>query len=93
VLLQNDTEGNLLQQLIVWLPTGKGFSKNRLVRPEPVVASPFVVWVTPPGRSRKWDGSAAVNITHESFVYEKMEAVAWQFYLLSGKFRSLQTGN
>jgi hypothetical protein len=92
-LLQNDAEGNLHRQLIVWLPTGTSFSKIVLVRPAPVVADPFVVWMAPPGKSHEWDGGPATNITHESFVYAKMEAIAWQFYLLSGRFHSLQTAN
>jgi len=44
-LLHNDTDGKLLQQLIVWLRTGTSFSKIVLVRPVPVVAGPFVVWM------------------------------------------------
>jgi len=92
-LLLNDVDGNLLQQLIVWLRSGTSFSKIVLIRPVPVVAGPFVVWMAPPGESRQWDGGSAVNITHESFVYEKMEAIAWQFYLLNGTFHSLQTAN
>ena len=92
-LLQNDADGKLQQQLMVWLRTGTGFAKTVLARPNPVVAGPFVVWTTPPGKSRAWDAGQPVDITHESFVYEKIEAVAWQFYLLNGTFHSLQSAN
>ncbi len=91
-LLRNDA-GGLRQQLIVWLRTGSSFTKIVLVRPDPVVAGLFVVWITPPGKSREWDGAQTVNVTHESFVYEKMQAIAWQFRLLNGTFHRLQTAD
>jgi hypothetical protein len=77
----SDPDSNLLQQLIAWLWTGTNLSKIVLFLPDLVVAGPCVMWMAPPGAVRKWDGGTTVNITHESFGHEKMQAIAWQFYL------------
>ncbi len=90
-LLKNGTGRELLQQLIVWLWAEGHFSAITLVGPRAIVAGPFVVWMTPPGKAFGIDGKRPIRIVHDSFVYEKMEAVATQYYYLNGRFHTLQT--
>jgi hypothetical protein len=90
-LLKNDADGKLLEQFVVWLWAGDHFSAVVLVRPTEVVGGPFVVWRVPPGRSAGVDRRRPVSIAHDSFIYEKMEAIATQFYYVNGKFRTIQT--
>jgi hypothetical protein len=90
-LLKEDANGGLFQQLVVWLWAGGHLSSTVLVGPTPVVAGPFVVWMAPPGKSVGVDGQPPVMFAHDSFIYEKMEAIATQFYYLNGRFRKLQT--
>ena len=89
-LLQNGPGGKMLEQLVVMFSAGRQFSRITLVKPTAVI-SPFVVWVAPPGKYSGVDGTPPVRIPHDSFVYEKMEATARQFFYRNGGFRSLLT--
>ncbi len=53
------------------------------------LTTPMVVWTVLPGVYRDENTGRDVHISTQSITYEKMEAVATQFYLKHGKIRSL----
>lgn len=89
-LLRNQPSGELEEQLIVLLPEGNSFRRTVVVKPTTVVG-PFVIWKVPPGKYQGVDKAKAVQIAHDSFIYEKIEAYARQYYYDDGHLRSIVT--
>lgn len=55
--------------------------------------APSVVWKTGPGVAREFETGKQVRIPNESFVFEKMEASATQYFVRSGKIETLLISN
>ena len=91
-LLRNQRSGGLQEQLVVLVPEGNSFRSQVVVKPTTVV-SPFVIWKVPPGKYKGVDQDNTVQIAHDSFIYEKMEAYATQYYYDEGRLRSIVTAN
>ena len=51
--------------------------------------APSVVWKAGPGDARAFGTGKRIRIPNESFVFEKMEASATQYFLRSGKIETL----
>jgi hypothetical protein len=84
--------GQLFEQLVLFAAYGPGRYRVVAVRPTEVV-SPFVVWVAPPGTYSGVEQGGNIKIANDSFVYEKLEAFATQYYLDRGRLRSLVSSN
>lgn len=57
------------------------------------MVSPFVIWKVAPGIYKELDHDKTIHISHDSFVYEKMEAYATQYYYENGRWNSIVTAN
>ena len=91
-LIRDQPSGRILEQLIILAPEGDSFRRAVLIKPTNVV-SPFVVWKVPPGKYKGVDQGKTVQIVHDSFVYEKLEAYATQYYYDGGRLHSIVTAN
>jgi len=91
-LVRNQSSGGLEEQLIVLFPKGNSFKSTVVVKPT-IVVGPFVIWKAPPGKYQGADKAGIVQIAHDSFIYEKMEAYARQYYYDDGHLRSIVTAN
>jgi len=91
-LVRSQPSGALQEQLIVLLPEANSFRRTVVVKPTTVVG-PFVIWRVPPGKYQGVDNAGTVQIAHDSFIYEKMEAYARQYYYDAGHLRSIVTAN
>ena len=91
-MIHNQRSGKLLEQLLILIPEGKSFKRTILVKPTAVV-SPFVVWKLSPGKYKGVDQEQSIEIPHDSFVYEKIEAFATQYYYDDGHLHSIVTAN
>ncbi len=89
-LIRKNPSGKLEEQLLLLAPKGRTLSRLVVVRPT-LVVSPFVVWRVPPGKYSGVDKDESVSVEHDSFVYEKIEATATQYYFVNGHLRSLLT--
>lgn len=78
-LIHKGPTTGILEQLIVLEPVGTSFRQMIAVKPTKVI-SPFVVWRVPPGNYQGVEDEKPMQISNDSFVYEKMEAYATQFY-------------
>jgi hypothetical protein len=88
-LVKRNPDSTYLERVLAF-PAGSDETSPTVLIPSARVISPFVVWKVPPGRYRGVDGGS-VLIRWESFVYEKIESVATQYYWLGGRFHSFQT--
>lgn len=84
--------GRFLEQVIMLAAEGGSFRRTAVTKPISVV-SPFVIWKLPPGKYKEVDQGETVQIIRNSFVYEKIEAYATQFYYVDGRLRSIVTAN
>ena len=91
-LIRNQPSGRILEQLIVLSPEGDSFRRTTVIAPTDVV-SPFVVWKVAPGNYKGVYQDKTVRIAHDSFVYEKMEAYATQYYYIGNRLHSIVTAN
>lgn len=57
------------------------------------MVNPFVIWKVAPGIYKELDHDKTIHISHDSFVYEKMEAYATQYYYENGRWNSIVTAN
>lgn len=87
-LLHSSSTGQHTEELLLLVPIGASYSRKTVVGPTRVV-SPFVVWKLPPGRYKALYTKSAVFIPLDSFVYEKMEATATQYFMRDGRLRSI----
>jgi len=91
-MIRNQPSGQILEQLLMLVPEGNSFKPTIVVKPTSVV-SPFVVWKVTPGTYKAVDQDRSVKLSHDSFVYEKMETYATQYYYEKGRLRSIVTAN
>lgn len=84
--------GHYVEQLVLLRPSGSTYSHVVVNGPARVV-SPLVVWSLPPGTYAGSGDGLRVTIGTDSFVYEKLEASAVQYYLVGGQLHSLVTGD
>jgi hypothetical protein len=77
-LIQRDAQNNLSEKLLI-ITQKKDHSETALVVPPTPVTDPFVVWKLPAGHYAGIDGTRA-SISRESFVFEKINSSAKQFY-------------
>jgi len=91
-LMRSQQSGGLQEQLVTLTQDGELLKTNVVVAPTNVT-SPFVVWKVPPGTYKGVDQNKIVRIVNDSFVYEKMEAYARQYYYDNGRVRSIVTAN
>jgi hypothetical protein len=91
-LLKGHSPGKYIEQLRLIMPVSNSLSLISVVTPTQV-STPFVVWTVPPGRSTGMGGEPVVNLRTDSFVYEKMEASATQYYFRDGQLHTLHTAN
>jgi|SRR5579864_6753224 len=91
-MIRKEPSGKYVEQLVLLITRNGVFSRLIVVSPTSVV-SPFVVWTVPPGKYKGADQHTIVSVPHESFVYEKMEAFATQYYYTDGRLHSLITAN
>ena len=91
-VIRNQPSGQILEQLIALVPHGNLFKRTVVVQPMSVV-SPVVVWKVKPGKYKGVDQDKPIQISHDSFVYEKMEAYATQYYYDKGSLRSIVTAD
>jgi hypothetical protein len=91
-LLRAAAPSGYTEQLILVGSGGHHSSRLRVVAPTHV-ESPLVVWSRPPGRYTGWDGGPRIDVSADSFVYEKMEATATQYYFQHGQLHTLLVSN
>jgi hypothetical protein len=91
-MVRKEPSGKYFEQLILLVAKGKMFRRLTVVSPRRVV-SPLVVWTVPPGKYRGVDQHTSLSLRHDSFVYEKMEAFATQYYYGDGRLHSLITAD
>jgi hypothetical protein len=91
-LIRQEPSGKYVEQLALLIMKGRTFSRVEVVSPKGVVG-PFVVWTVPPGKYKGVDRQGVVSVRYDSFVYEKMEASATQYYYIDGHLRSLVTAD
>lgn len=91
-LIRVQASGQLQEQLIVLSPDGDSFSSAVIAGPT-TVTSPFVTWKASPGAFKTVDQSRTIQIARDSFIYEKMEAYAKQYYYADGRLRSIVTAD
>lgn len=82
-------KGKLIEKVVV-LRREQGRIHEHTVFAAGKVPYLCVIWKAGPGKARDWEGAKEVVIPYESLVYEQMEAWAYQFYLLRGKFKYVQ---
>ncbi len=87
-LLHSSSAGQYTEELLLLVPIRASYSLKTVVSRTRVV-SPFVVWKLPPGRYKALYTKSAVFIPLDSFVYEKMEATATQYFMRDGHLRSI----
>jgi hypothetical protein len=91
-LIRVQPSGGLQEQLIVLSPDGDSFSPAVVVK-QSIVTSPFVTWKASPGTYKNIDLSKTIQIARDSFIYEKIEAYAKQYYYVDGHLRSIVTAD
>ena len=90
--LKQESNEKHSEELIVFTLAKDVVSRIILVKPNSII-SPFVVWKLPPGKYTGADGRPSITLANESFVYEKMESVATQYYFSGGGFHLLNTAD
>jgi hypothetical protein len=91
-MIRKEPSGKYVEQLVLLVAKGEMFTRLTVVSSKSVI-SPFVVWTVPPGKYRGVDQHTSVSVPHDSFVYEKMEAFATQYYYADGHLHSLVTAD
>jgi hypothetical protein len=91
-LIRAQPSRRLQEQLIVLSSKGDSFSPAVVVEPT-IVTSPFVTWKASPGAYKNIDQSKTIQIARDSFIYEKIEAYAKQYYYVDGRLRSIVTAD
>jgi hypothetical protein len=91
-MIRKEPSGKYVEQLVLLVARGETFTRLTVASSKSVI-SPFVVWTLPPGKYRGVDQHASVSVPHDSFVYEKMEAFATQYYYADGRLHSLVTAD
>jgi hypothetical protein len=91
-MIRKEPSGKYVEQLVLLAAKGEMFTRLTVVSPKSVV-SPFVVWTVPPGKYRGVDQHTSISVSHDSFLYEKMEAFATQYYYAEGRLHSLITAD
>jgi len=85
-LIQSDDQKNLLEKVVL-VTQKKGQSETAVVVSPMQVKSPSVVWKLPPGHYAGIDGTKA-GISRDSFVVEKINSSAKQFYYQGNRLQS-----
>jgi len=80
-----------LEELVV-LKAEAGKFREVVLEP-PYAAEGTVVWRAPPGTTQDVYKGRKVRITHDSIIWERMEAAAQQIYFSGGKFHRIQTSD
>jgi len=90
-LIQGDDPKNLLEKVVL-LTEKKGQPITEIVVNPMQVAAPSVVWRLAPGHYAGVDGTR-VNLSRDSFVYEKIASTAKQFYYKGSHLDSFPISN
>jgi len=85
-LIQSDDQKNVLEKVLL-VTQKKGQSETAVVISPLQVKSPKVVWRLPPGHYAGIDGTKA-GISRDSFVVEKINSSAKQFYYQGNRLQS-----
>lgn len=86
-LLKND-HGKIYERVVL-LVKNKHELTSQMLSVSQEVSSPFVVWRARPGIFLDYRTGKKVIIKYDSFVYEKIESAAVQYYLRDGRIRKL----
>jgi hypothetical protein len=86
--LLNQTKGRAQEKLVLLKVNGQTVTSHLLSGPQNIV-DPFVVWRTGSGTYLDRRTEKQTVITHDSFIYEKMESASVQFYLQDGRIHKL----
>ena len=79
------------QEKLVLIDTATGHARELV--PADRVTSPMVVWSVGPGMTHDQNTGRDLRVATESIIYEKMEAVATQYFMENGKMHSVLTAN
>lgn len=88
IALLRSEKGQLIERLIVVSRKADQLVEQEVVGPTSV-STPWVVWRTKSGRVFDYDTGMHIDVPHDSIIYEKMEASAFQYYMLDGRLRSI----
>lgn len=86
--LLNKNHGKLYEKVVLLVEHKLG-TKIQILSASRNITSPFVIWRTGPGVFLDYRTGKMITIKHDSFVYEKMESTAVQYYLRDGRVREL----